>query len=242
MNISLETNAPYPNRIQLILGDQITGPLVGSTRAFNPSVDVTVYIDGIAVALANWSFDSANNRYLLYTYAIFDPTSIVQAVYHMSTPLFFGSYIMGYGDGGYGDPGYGDILATTPPPLLGGFSLVASYSTSGDTTPTIVTSVPGSATLTVSVYPTSPPYDTPFLVIFSSSITTYVQASIPAAGSYGGHTSGMVSATASAVGVIGIPGAPIGSYQVTLAAYNADATPVLQGGTQLTATIPVDIV
>jgi len=67
--ITVQTNGPYPNRIQLLLGDWV-GPLVRPTsppEAFDPSVDLEVYVDGLPVPVSAWFFDRINNRYLLFT-------------------------------------------------------------------------------------------------------------------------------------------------------------------------------
>jgi hypothetical protein len=254
LTVSLETNAPYPNRIQLLLGTGIQGPLVTTTRAFNPTIDMPCYVNGVVIPILSWSFDSVNNRYLLYTQQIFDPTAVVQAVHHMPSPPFSGTAVAGYGDGGYGDPSYGDITSTAPSPVLGGFSLVASYSTTGDVPPV---ATPGSATLTASIYPASPIAESSFLVLFEAQSIAFVQAYLPGTGGYGdgdygdggygdgqigAYTSALISTSNQTLGIISIPGAAAGSYQLVLYAFNADGTPVMQDTTQLTVTVSFNIV
>ena len=67
--ITARTNGPYPNRIQLPLGDWIrpfVQPAPGTLGDFDPRRDLEVYVDGLPVAVQTFSYDSINNRYLLF--------------------------------------------------------------------------------------------------------------------------------------------------------------------------------
>ena len=84
------TNAPYPNRIQLLLGNYI-GPLIRPTSPpveFDPTVDVEVYVDGIPLVIQNASYDAVNNRYLLFANRPFNLQGVIQVVHHMPSPPF----------------------------------------------------------------------------------------------------------------------------------------------------------
>jgi hypothetical protein len=89
----IETNLPYPNRVALYLTPLI-GPFVqpapGTLGTFNPTRDCTLVIDGIAIPIVTWSFDAANNRYLLYTGSAINLQGLVQLVHHMPNPPFVG--------------------------------------------------------------------------------------------------------------------------------------------------------
>lgn len=90
MAIYAETNAPYPNRIALYLAPYVgpffqNGPLV----TFNPIRDLQVYVDGTLQTIQTWSFDSVNNRYLLYLNQAFNLQGVVQVVHHVPDPPFY---------------------------------------------------------------------------------------------------------------------------------------------------------
>ena|SRR5271157_3721224 len=90
--ITAMTNAPYPNRIQLILGDWV-GPLTQPTSPptpFDPtnSEHLEVYVNGVLLAIETASFDAINNRYLLFASIQFDLTGVIQLVHHMPSPPF----------------------------------------------------------------------------------------------------------------------------------------------------------
>jgi hypothetical protein len=128
-----ETNAPYPNRVQLVLGptnnigwglfwgeywgssgssSTTTGPFFqnGPLGLFNPSRDLQVYADGQLLPVQTWSFDSTYNRYLLYMATQFNLQGAIQLVSHMPNPPF-------------------QSVETN---IIPGFALLASYSTLGD--------------------------------------------------------------------------------------------------------------
>src|ERR1700739_4809130 len=85
----IETNAPFPNRIQFIL-EQFEGPLLqnGPLGLFDPRRDLEVYVDGVLTPIITFTYDSANNRYLLYTQNPFNLQGVIQVVHHMPTPPF----------------------------------------------------------------------------------------------------------------------------------------------------------
>ena len=87
-----QTNAPYPNRIQLVLGDWI-GPLIQPSSPpveFDPTnpEHLEVYVDGLPLIIQNVSFDSVNNRYLLFADKQFNLQGVVQVIHHMPDPPF----------------------------------------------------------------------------------------------------------------------------------------------------------
>jgi hypothetical protein len=88
--MSIQTNAPYPNRIQWILGDSYTGPLtqIGPLGAFDPRRDLRVYVDGTLVSVRSFVFDLPNNRYLLYMSQNINLQGVVQVIHHMPNPPF----------------------------------------------------------------------------------------------------------------------------------------------------------
>jgi len=106
-----QTNAPYPNRLQLVL-TPFLGPLAqdGPLGEFDPRRDLRVYVDGVLTPVLTFSFDAPNNRYLLYMSGAFDLQGVVQVSYHMPSPPF------------------ADAGANVVP----GFTQVASYSTAPD--------------------------------------------------------------------------------------------------------------
>lgn len=91
--ITAIVNAPYSNRIQLALEGWV-GPFV---RPLSPPVPfdptdpkvLEVYIDGRPARVSTFSFDSINNRYLLFMEDAFDPsTAVVQTIHHMPKPPY----------------------------------------------------------------------------------------------------------------------------------------------------------
>jgi hypothetical protein len=86
---SFETNAPYPDRIQWIL-NEYTGPLAqnGPLGSFDPRRDLEVYVDGQLIAVHTFSFDTVNNRYLLYMDSAINLQGVIQVVHHMPNPPF----------------------------------------------------------------------------------------------------------------------------------------------------------
>ena len=84
-----ETNAPYPNRIQLLLAP-FAGPFVqdGPLGAFDPRRDLEVYVDGVRQVVQTFAFDAANNRYLLYLQNAINLQGTIQIVHHVPSPPF----------------------------------------------------------------------------------------------------------------------------------------------------------
>ena len=82
-------NAADSNRVLLLLGG-LPGPLVSTALgAFNPGRDLELYIDGTANGVLSSTFDSLNNRYLIFISRAFDAdASIVQLIHHMPLPPF----------------------------------------------------------------------------------------------------------------------------------------------------------
>lgn len=84
-----ETNASYPDRIQLIL-DPYVGPLQqdGPLGNFDPRRDLEVYVDGVLVPVRTSSFDKVGNRYLLFMDRAINLQGVIQVVHHMPSPPF----------------------------------------------------------------------------------------------------------------------------------------------------------
>ena len=87
----VETNAPYPNRIQLLLDNP--GPLQavfqdGPLGGFDPRRDLEVYVDGTLTTVSTFTFDVPNNRYLLYTQNAINLQGVIQVIHHMPNPPF----------------------------------------------------------------------------------------------------------------------------------------------------------
>lgn len=116
--IQAVANSRYPNRIELKLGT-ILGPLASNGGSpplgfFDPRRDIQLYVDGIRIPIINFSFDVPQNRYLLYTYQLFNVLGTVQIIHHMPEPPF--------------------VDTSSPPLVVPGFALVASFSMVPDAT------------------------------------------------------------------------------------------------------------
>jgi len=87
----VQTNGPYANRIALYCAPFI-GPFIqpgpGTLGMFNPIRDLQIWIDGAETPIQTWSFDSANNRYLLFTETQINLQGVIQVVHHMPNPPF----------------------------------------------------------------------------------------------------------------------------------------------------------
>lgn len=85
---SIETNGPFPSRIVLNC-DPLIGPF-GSTvlGPLDPRRDLTCYVDGDILNIVSFSFDSINNRYLLFADRSFNLQGVVQLTCHMPNPPF----------------------------------------------------------------------------------------------------------------------------------------------------------
>ena len=110
--IFAETNAPYLNRIQLVLTAPYVGPFVqaGPLGSFNPTRDLEVYVDGALIPVQTWSFDVVGNRYLLFMPQPINLQGVIQVVHRVPSPPFR-------------DAGSLRLL---------GFALIATFSSSGD--------------------------------------------------------------------------------------------------------------
>jgi hypothetical protein len=110
-----QTNQPYPNRIQIVLAPFV-GPLVqdGPLGSFDPRRDLQVYVDGTPTTVQTFSFDAANDRYLLFTASTFDLQGVIQIVHHVPSPPFQAS--------------------ASPSLQVPGFAITASFSQQGDDT------------------------------------------------------------------------------------------------------------
>ena len=87
--ITTETNQPYPNRIQIQCND-FAGPWISDRLGlFNPIRDMRIYVDGDVLTVQAFSFDGANNRYLIYSSAPIDLAGTVQVCYHIPDPPFY---------------------------------------------------------------------------------------------------------------------------------------------------------
>lgn len=84
-----QTNAPYPNRIQIVL-NPFVGPFVqdGPLGAFDPRRDLRVYVDGVLQTIQSFSFDQVNNRYLLFMASQINLQGVIQIVHHVPDPPF----------------------------------------------------------------------------------------------------------------------------------------------------------
>lgn len=96
--MEIVTNAPYPNRIQYLIDGM--GPIFqdGPYGNFDPRRDLEVYVDGVLTSVRSFTFDSLNNRYLLYTENAFNLQGVVQVVHHMPNPPFQYSRTPGFGE------------------------------------------------------------------------------------------------------------------------------------------------
>jgi hypothetical protein len=84
-----QTNAPYPNRIQIVLAPFV-GPFVqdGPLGEFDPRRDLQVYVDGVLQPVQTFSFDETNNRYLLFMQNAINLQGVIQIVHHVPSPPF----------------------------------------------------------------------------------------------------------------------------------------------------------
>jgi len=121
----VETNAPYTARVQLLLTPAgLTGPLVqfgptggagatGPLGTFDPRRDLEIYVDGSLINVLTFSFDTDNNRYLMFANNSINLQGVIQVVHRMPSPPFVDN-----------------TLVST----VSGFAVRATFSTSGDPT------------------------------------------------------------------------------------------------------------
>lgn len=138
--IQFVTNQQYPNRIQMLL-NEYTGVLTqnGILGSFDPRRDLTVYVDGSLVAVRTFSFDSVNNRYLLYMENSINVQGVVQAIHHMPSPPF----------------------QTSTGIFFPSFAKIGTYSTAIDPT--------SSPTASIAVIPASGISDSPLTLIWNTT-------------------------------------------------------------------------
>lgn len=84
-----QTNQPYPNRIQIVLTPLI-GPFTqdGPLGQFDPRRDIEVWVDGVLTPVQTFTFDTQNNRYLLYMASAINLQGVIQVVHHVPDPPF----------------------------------------------------------------------------------------------------------------------------------------------------------
>ncbi len=125
----VQTNEPYSNRVTLHCSP-LTGPFVqaspGTLGNFNPARDLEVYVDGTRVPVQTWSFDTTNNRYLMFMENQINLQGVIQVVHHMPKPPFFEN-LSGWGRTWGENWGYLTSLSGLP-----GFAILATYSAQGD--------------------------------------------------------------------------------------------------------------
>jgi hypothetical protein len=125
-----QANQPFPNRIQLVLGS-FNGPLVqlGPLGQFNPQRDLQVYVDGVRQTVQSSTYDTVNNRYLLFMASAIHLQGVIQVIYHVPSPPFVSTSTTTSGWGDLWGVFWGGGIGTAS--QLGGFALIASYSTTG---------------------------------------------------------------------------------------------------------------
>ena len=89
MAMQFLTNAAYPTRIQWILNEYI-GPFIqnGPLGELDPRRDLEIYVDGVLLPVLTYTFDSINNRYLLYMESPFNLQGVIQVIFSMPDPPF----------------------------------------------------------------------------------------------------------------------------------------------------------
>src|SRR5208282_52214 len=208
-----ETNAPYPNRIQLFCAPY-QGPFTRVVNAvpvpFDPLTEIQSFVDGTTLPITIASFDPNNNRYLMYAAAPFNVQGVVQSVYHFSAPEVYDS--------------------SSPPQVIPGFGLIATYSTEGDQdlTPSIgITAVPNFAlpNTLVDLYWTS-------FNVENVRITTTIPGSPPFI-----FDTGFLSTVGSGIYPV-VEGFPA-SVVLTIEAYDEVFNPIIVNSVPLTATTTV---
>ena len=83
-----ETNGPFSNRVVLNCAP-LHGPFASALLGqFDPRRDLQIYVDGDLLNIVSFSFDQANNRYLMFADRSFNLQGIVQVIHHMPNPPF----------------------------------------------------------------------------------------------------------------------------------------------------------
>lgn len=81
--MQLYTNPNYPNRLELYLGI-IPGPIASP---FDPVTYCPTYVNGVRVTMTSSTYDTENNRYLMF-YPIAFNSQVVQVICSMPNPPF----------------------------------------------------------------------------------------------------------------------------------------------------------
>ncbi len=82
-------NTPYPNRLQLKLQGSLSGPLTSDLLGpFDPRRDIQIYNNGKLMTVNSYTWDGANNRYLIFLSAPLTLPGDVQIVHHVPDPPF----------------------------------------------------------------------------------------------------------------------------------------------------------
>ena len=84
-----ETDGNFPNRVAWWLDDfQGPFPQDGPLGDLDPRRDLDVYINGGLTPVQSFSYDAANNRYLLFFARTIPLGATVQAMHRMPSPPF----------------------------------------------------------------------------------------------------------------------------------------------------------
>jgi hypothetical protein len=153
-----QTNEPYSNRIQIALAP-FAGPFVqgGLLDSFDPRRDLSVYVDGVLQAVQTFSFDPANNRYLLFMANVINLQGVIQVIHHVPSPPFVSGSGMAYS------------LAASPNP---------TYLTAPVVLTATVTSSAGTPTGTIQFYDGAIPIGSPQTLV--SGTASYTDSSLAA--------------------------------------------------------------
>ena len=89
MAITAVVNRLHPNRVQVRLGSDISGPLFSITKGmFDPRRDLDVYNGGRPMTVSSYTWDPVRNRYLLFLEEGLDLDLPVQVIHHVPNPAF----------------------------------------------------------------------------------------------------------------------------------------------------------
>ena len=89
MAITAVVNRPHLNRVQLLLGDGISGPLFSITLGmFDPRRDLDIYNGGQPMTVSSYTWDPVRNRYVIFLDGELDFDAPVQLIHHMPNPPF----------------------------------------------------------------------------------------------------------------------------------------------------------
>jgi hypothetical protein len=71
-----------PNVIQIQFANLVL-PFAAGESPFDPTTDITVFVDGQVVSVQNFYTSAANASYFLYLARSFSSSSVIQAIYHI---------------------------------------------------------------------------------------------------------------------------------------------------------------